>query len=360
MSTGVSSLSVGEIIHVQVAEKSGASRFILDAKNINLLVDSDFSLTKGEKLTVKVEQTSPNIVLRILNRDDVSSLMIRQHALNYQANSEALSDMFRMGREILNEKSLMALLSEKAKENIRNILKLMDASVLSVKSFQNPMFLKDYVSNLGLLLEYSLRKMIQGKIQTKDLKPEEGLKGILIKLSEQLQTQMMDGMFTGKEEGHKIDQLIKFAESSAKTIENHQLINISYRENSGNYVLQIPILCSEGIRTGELFIEIDKDGDRDAEGKKYNVIMFLNMDALGDVMVDASLKGNKITCLFKFDDPEAQNFFTSFLDNLKNNINGLGYDCGLLKCMTSKTINETREDYHRELFQDRCEINVHI
>jgi hypothetical protein len=263
-----------------------------------------------------------------------------------------------MGRDIFNQESLMELLPEKAKESIRNILKIMDALVFSPISMKNSLFVKDYISNLGLLLEYNIMKNVQEKGDMVKLNPEEGLKGLLIKLSEELRVQRMDGYFASKEELQKIAQLTKFTETSIKTIENQQMINISSEEGSGNYVLQIPILCPDGIRTGELFIETEKNGDDDTAGKRYHFVMFLNMDALGDIMVDASLTGNTLGCLFKFDDSEAQQFFSTFLDDLKNSIKVLGYECGFLNCMTSETIKETKDNYHRELFSDRCAINV--
>jgi hypothetical protein len=356
----LSTISVGETISVLIAEKSGTSRFMLTMKDRNYLADSDFPLTKGEIIMVKVEQLNPQIILRILNREDTSSLIINEYNRNYSANPEALKDMFKMGRDILSQESLMDLLPEKAKGSIRNILKIMDALVFSPMSLKNPLYIKDYISNLGLLLEYNLMKNIQKNGDIKNLKPEEGLKGFLIKLSEELRAQGMDGNVASKEDLQKIAQLTKFTETSIKTIENQQMINIPYKEGSGNYVLQIPILYPDGIRTGELFIETEKDGDGDTAGKRYHVVMFLNMDALGDIMVDASLAGNKLSCLFKFDDLEAQQFFSTFLGDLKNSIRMLGYECGFLNCITSKTLKETKEDYHRELFSDRCAINVLI
>jgi hypothetical protein len=356
----LSTISVGETIPVLIAEKSGSSRFMLTMKDRSYLADSDLPLTKGEKIMVKVEQLNPQIILRILNREGTSSLIINEYNRNYSANPEALRDMFRTGRDIFNQESLMELLPEKAKESIRSILKIMDVLVFSPISLKNPLFIKDYISNLGLLMESNLMKKIRDKRDITNLNAEEGLKGFLIKLSEELRAQRMDGNDVGKEDLQKIAQLTKFTETSIKTIENQQMINISYKEGSGNYVLQIPILYPDGIRTGELFIETEKDGDGDTPGKRYHVVMFLNMDALGDIMVDASLAGNKLGCLFKFDDPEAQQFFSAFLDDLKKSISMLGYEWGFLNCMTSETIKETIEDYHRELFSDRCAINVLI
>jgi hypothetical protein len=75
-------------------------------------------------------------------------------------------------------------------------------------------------------------------------------------------------------------------------------------------------------------------------------------------MVDASLAGNKFGCVFKLNDQEAQQFLSAFLDDLKNSIKTIGYECDYLTCMTSNIIKETQEDYHRELFSERCAINI--
>lgn len=360
ISTADSPFSVGDTIHALIAEKSGPSRFVLTMKDRSFLADSDLPLTKGEKLMVKVEQLKPQIILRILNREGSSSLIINEYTRNYRANPDALRDMFTMGRDVFNQKSLMELLPEKAKESIRNILKIMDASVFSQVSLKNPLFVKDYVSNLGLLLEYNLRKIIQEKRDTSNLRPEETLKGFLIKLSEELRSQLREDNVAGKEDVQKLTQLTKFTEASIKTIESQQMMNISSKVNDGNYVLQIPILFPDDIRTGELFIETEKDGDGEKGGERYHIVMFLNMDALGDIMVDASLVGNKLGCLFKFDNPEAQVFFSSFLGDLEKTISLRGYECSFLNCMTSETLRETKEEYHRELFSDRDAVNVFV
>jgi len=136
------------------------------------------------------------------------------------------------------------------------------------------------------------------------------------------------------------------------------MINISPRGSSDHYILQIPFLSPDGIRTGELIIETEQDSAADRTGKKYHVVMFLNMDALGDVMVDAALTGRKLTCLFRFTDGDAERFFSPLLEELKNNIHKVGYECGMLQCVTVETIGEIKEEYHRALFHDRCEINV--
>ena len=353
-------LSVGQVVEAIVAEKAGPSRFVLATKDNSFLANSDLPLNKGEKLMVRVEQLSPQIVLRAINRQEASSLIVAEYTSTYRSNPDALKDMFTIGKDILNQKSLIDLLPEKTKESIRNIIKIMDASVFSTATMKNPLFVKEYVSNLGLLLEYSLRKMIQEKGENGNPKPVETLKGLLMKLSEELKPQLMAENIAGKENAQKVAQLAKFTETAIKTIESQQVINVSYKTNDSSYVLQIPILFPEGIKTGELFIETEKEGEGGSAGKKYRVVMFLSMDALGEMMVDASLTGNKLGCVFKFDDPEAKAFFSAFVGDLEKAVNLLGYECNSMKCMSLEALTETKEYYHRELFSDRDAVNVFV
>jgi hypothetical protein len=353
-------LSVGQIVEAIVVEKAGHSRFVLTAKDYSFLANSDLPLGKGERLIVRVEQLNPQIILRAVNRQEVSSLIISEYKSTYRSNPDALREMFTMGRDVLNQKSLMDLLPGKAKEYIGNILKLMDASVFSPSSLKNPLFVKDYVSNLGLLLEYNLRKTVQEKGERGNPRSGETLKGLLMKLSEELRPQLGGDGIAGKEDVQKVAQLAKFTEASIKTIECQQMINVSYKTNDANYVLQIPILFPEEIKTGDLFIETEKDGGGGNAGKRYHVVMFLDMDALGEMMVDVSLAGNKLGCVFKFDDPEAKEFFSAFLGDLENAVSLLGYECNFLNCVSLETLKETREYYHRELFSDRDAVNVFV
>lgn len=353
-------LSVGQIVEAVVVEKAGPSRFVLTAKDYSFLANSDLPLGKGERLIVRVEQLNPQIILRAVNQQEVSSSIISEYINTYRSNPDALREMFTMGRDVLNQTSLMDLLPGKAKEYIGNILKLMDASVFSPSSLKNSLFVKDYVSNLGLLLEYNLRKTVQEKGERGNPRSGETLKGLLMKLSEELRPQLGGDGIAGKEDVQKVAQLAKFTEASIKTIECQQMINVSYKTNDANYLLQIPILFPEEMKTVDLFIETEKDGGGGNAGKRYHVVMLLDMDALGEMMVDVSLAGNKLGCVFKFDDPEAKEFFSAFLSDLENAASLLGYECNFLNCVLLETLKETREYYHRELFSDRDAVNVFV
>ena len=137
------------------------------------------------------------------------------------------------------------------------------------------------------------------------------------------------------------------------------MINIHLQENDSKYLLQIPLLFPDGVRTGEIFIEGRESGPG-GEGKdrKFHVVMFLSMDQLGDLVVVASLRGTKVACVFKFSDPGAQEFFSPYLAGLGDALHQIGYDCDSLTSRLTDDLPVLRQDYHREMFYDQDAINL--
>ena len=350
--------SVGDI-HTGTIEKAGPARFLLTIKNQSFLADSDLFLKAGDKLLVRVEQLQPQIVLRVVNRDGAPSSLMNDYMRLYMEKPEALMDIFRRGGEVFNQNLPSGLLPESAKDSIGSILRTIDSLIFSQRTVQNPFFIKDYAANLGFLLEYGLLRMLQERRERGRRQAQEGLKGAFLKLSEELQSLIKDGRSIGQEDAQKLTQLLKFAESSVKAIETGQIINIISQENDGRYVLQIPLLFPDGIRTGEIFIETGEKGKGgEREKNRYRVAIFLSMDALGDMMVDVTMTGVKIGCLFKFEDREAQDFFASLLPGLENALSLLGYDGEYLTCITDKSLSKAREECRNELLHNQDVINL--
>jgi hypothetical protein len=350
--------SVGNI-HVGIVEKAGPTRFLFTIKNQSFLADSDLSLEAGDKLLVKVEQLQPQIVLRVINREASSFSLINDYLKLYMANPDALMDIFIRSSSVFNQNLPKELLSGSLKESISNILKIIDSLIFSQETAQYSIFIKNYAANLGLLLEYGLLKMLQERREPGKQGAPEGLKGALIRLSEELQPLIKDGRPMGQEDAQKLTQLLKFVESSLKAIETRQMINIISQENNDRYALQIPLLFPDGIRMGEIFIETGEKGKGgEREKNSYRIAVFLSMDALGDMMADMTLKGARIACLFKFEDHEAENFFTSFLSELEDALHLLGYDCEYLTCITDKSLSKAWEECRRDLLYNQDIINL--
>ena len=356
MANSVLPLSLGEAVEAVVDAKTGTSSFLLNIKNGSLSAYSELPLSKGERLTVRVEQLQPQVVLSIVQRGgDRASAIMSSYAAYSSANPEALRDIFVIGRDILNETSLLATLPEGAKKIIGKIADIIDSLMLSGASGKDQFSLKNYLANLGMFLEFDLRQALEGKKDLKNLK-QESLKGLLQRLSVELK--VAQGRENSPDELKILARLAEFSEKTIKTIEGYQIINMQSATKEGEFFFQLPVVLQQEIRTADLFISGEKAKKGANGGNRYQVVMFLTLDALGEMMVDASLNGNRLGCVLKFADPAVGEFISGFTAELEKNIREIGFADVLLSCVHSDSIGKARSDCYQEVFFDRGAVNV--
>lgn len=352
-------LSLGEIVEAKVLERPSPTQYLLSIKNCQFIADGETPLPKSATLTMRVEQLHPQIVLRIMGQEVSPATLLTDYLRFYRANPDVLMEIFQKGPEVFNQQANRPWLPESAKEALSNIQKLLESLLVSPNSLKDPLFLKNYITNLGLLLENQWQDLAR---QAKPVKqrPADNLKSSLLKLSEELQVLLKKDSTLSSAELPKVQQLAKFTEAAAKAIETQQMINVLSQENDSKYLLQIPLFFPTGVRTGEIIIDAGK-GEKEKIGtkNKVHVVMFLNMDNLGDIMVDATLSHNRLSCVFKFADHAAQVYFSSLMDGLSAALRQAGYECDLLTCITGTDIWIDRQNYHREMFGEQDTVNLY-
>jgi len=354
-------VSAGDTLEATVVEKIGPSKYLISVNNSSLIADADLLLRAGEKLTVRVEQSVPPLLLRIVGRDAASVALFNEYLRFHRANPEGLLEIFRTGPEVLKREATSGPIPDATRAVLRSVAKIIDSLFCSPDSLKNPLFIKNYVSLLGLTLEGRWRDLLQQDKGAKNLPSSDNLKGLLLKLAEELRVLMKESGTADREELQKLVPLAKFTEASIRAIETQQVVNAGAPENDNRYLVQIPLLFPDGVRPGEIFIEAGKKGQGREDGKnRFRVVMFLSMDQLGDMMVDATLCDNRIGCLFKFSEPEAVDFFAPLLDGLGENLRQAGYECDFLTCMAAGDLAAARQECHRQMTSELDAINLYI
>lgn len=142
------------------------------------------------------------------------------------------------------------------------------------------------------------------------------------------------------------EKLEGFIRSSLKTIDSHQIINYMFQEYEGKYMFQIPLLFPENMGLAEIFINFrdQESQDKDHQGEK-SVLFLLNMDVLGDVVVEAKIKTKKIGCVLKCADKIVCDFIRPFLKDLGGRLTALGYEIDYLKCVIEKDTLKIKSEY---------------
>ena len=168
----------------------------------------------------------------------------------------------------------------------------------------------------------------------------------MTELSSDLHNLLMNKDSLDGEEKMALDSLSKYVDSSIKTIESQQIINIILQEAENKYLFQIPIVFPDGVRNGDIFVEYDRHSKKGGEKGRYRVIFFLSMDVLGDMIIDARLKGDKIDCIVKCADRDVCEFISSFLEELQESLLTLGCKIDIVKCIAEEDLVKERIDYY--------------
>ncbi len=351
-------LAIGEMAEAVVNEKDGDNRYLLTIKNRLLSAFSNIPLSRGEKLAVRVDQLHPQVKLSIVQPEDSSSAMINRYTSYSRANPDAMKEIFLQGMELFNDGDMLPSLPKAVREIGGKLSVLLNALIFSKNSGKEPVQtpLKGYLADIGVTLESALRQALEGKSDVKNVR-QDSLKALLQKFGDLLKIEQEKE--NSPETVKNLAKLVEFSEKAVKTIEGQQIINIQTGGREGNVFLQVPVALPNDVRVADLFINTEEeDGGGAGEGRRYNVSMFLDLDALGEMMAEASLFGNKLRCTLKFSDPATADFVSVFTGDLEKNIRQIGFGDVSLSCVHSDAIGRAKNECYRELFSDRETVNV--
>ena len=351
-------LSVGEVVEAEILENQHSGTVTVLLKNKRNTVQCNLPLKKGDKVAVKVSQLHPKVILRIVP----DGLFLTSGLMNclrfFRTHPRMLSSFFKEATAIFNPHNLGEIESFMGRDDIQRIMDMVTSLIFSRKSVQNPLFLKNFIHQFGYLFEKELSDALNHKsgrpLSIKNA--GQTLKAVLLKLSGRLEAQSANVNFPAAE---KLSEFVKFALTA---IETHQGLNYMLQEREGKYLFQIPIMFPENMGMAEIFV---KFADRESQGKRdqerKSVLICLDMDALGRIVVDTVIEKKKMGCTLKCNDQNVADFITPFLVKLAQKLEALGYKLDHLKCTVEKDNLQTEHAFEqmRPLFtQDKVDVMV--
>jgi hypothetical protein len=336
---------VGEIVEAEIVERQGERTFLISFKNRSILADSEIPLRVGEKRSVRVEQLSPRVLFRVLQNETSESLKFADFVKYISTNPTALLDLFMEGNGRFSPENLGELATLLGKEDIETLQKLIQSMTMSKGNLTDGFF-KDYISNLGYLMEKELGEALEKKFgRAKNIaRASANIKGLLSKISDKVDMLMMNARHPGAE------KLSQFINSSLKTIEAHQVVNVLLQENENEYMFHIPVLLPEQLGLAEIYVKFDDMDSKRGERKKQQKVLFLlNMDALGDIVVETTIDMNRMGCIVRCSCEEIRAFIVPFLRELEEKLVALGYDIAHLKCVTETDVSMIKRIAHERI-----------
>ncbi|MFA5183093.1 MAG: flagellar hook-length control protein FliK [Syntrophales bacterium] len=354
-------LSLGDTVEAAVVKSLPDNQYLLNIKNASVLADSQVQLTAGEKITVQVERLTPGILLRMTSTAQGEADVINKYLLLHRSNPAALGELFsKIGEIIINAKTLPPSLT-KIDSNLEKISQISEKILISGinRSYVNN--LTGYAKSLGLNMEYDLVKtLVQGSNIAKG-DDRTSVKGLFMDILNNLNAFMDDVSNLNDALLNHLKQLRTFTEESISSLETHQIINVLSRESDGPFILQLPFAFPEGVRMQNIYIEREKEKREEEGGKSpsFRMTIFLDLDQMGEITLDTRFQGKKIDCVFHCQNDDISNFISAYLEELKEILEGAGYDVGGLQCLVEDNVRLMRHEYlARQPFNNRLVLNL--
>lgn len=339
---------VGETLQATVLEKLADNKYLLAWKNMQTSATSGVPLNVGEKLLVKIDSLQPQIVLNIVgNKNQTSNAQINEKLLQWRANPESLLqviDKFSGLTKLFQSGELPPAIS---KSDIEKLIKLFDNIIFSPRTRNNPLFLKEFVSRIGLLQENSLRQLVADKVGKKIEKPQEdNLKILLQKLSSTVSDVLREKSELDAEIMAKLVNIASFTDDALNAIEVKQVINSVFQDSDNGLMLQVPVALAGGFRLADIFITPEgKDDQGEKKFSSCSVAIFLDLDVLGQIAVKANFRDGGIDCVIKCEREDVRNLIGDNLDELKNSLAKTGYRVGCIDCVQEEGLMQRREEF---------------
>lgn len=341
----LSLFSIGEEVLITVVQRISARQYLVNVKDRMILADSEAPLRAGNELRVRIDQQHPRMVLRILSESVAPKNIFTESLRLFRADPQGLLTNLIQTEGLLAQAVLNPRLSPLLHDDIRTLLQLIQALRYSQSSVGNRDYLRDYATELGMLMESDVKKTLltKGERGMRNAGTQCGVKGLLYRLAEELGALRRTDALPD-EIRPTLQQLQTAAEKTVKTIENQQILNVMLRETENTSMLQIPLLFPGGMKLAEVFIREDDHADSPSgKRRSFTAALLFDLDMLGQVLIELRVHDKKLACLFKCGKEAVQAFLVSHLPALLEKLLDLGYHVEQLTCVVEEDLEKQKQ-----------------
>jgi hypothetical protein len=337
-STSSFKLIKNEIVTGKVLRSFPLSQSLLIIKGKKVIAGTRVPLREGMMLSLKVEEVSPNIILKLLDTNINS-----RGAVNTSIILSAIKEnLWKSLCEGLNHDPLFG-------SDIKPFRQLMND--LSKRLFlkPGPDLLRKIIENSGFCWEAKLKNLI--------LRKTTGKRSI-----SKLATGDLKGI------GSKILSLMEGKQVLLKrflsVIENIQLLNHMGLEQDRKLFIPIPIQFPDGYFTvGQLLIQLNQKKKEDHEEERtknglLKISFLLELSNLGSLRSDLTIKGKEIYVKFILSKEEAKSIIQENLPTFIDTLQKKGFFVLLMECQVRSPEIVTQSLVKEIIKEEGCTISL--
>ncbi len=289
----------------------------IEIKGKEIQVRMNVPLKEGENILLRATKKGMNESFRIIKNETGNPLNIREgllRALGKSGPFENLTEILKFSESDIKDKDLNPEIISRLKSIIKEI---------SLKSGITDIdLLKTLVRKSGMSWENKLSNLLYNPKGMAE-KPAAFVENDLKALTMDFLAKFGDD----SEQGIRVRSFVE-------TLEQFQLLNSQTSEESGKYIMPIPIFGNEMFKFGQLLIDLNsKDGkNKGGKEKVLRVSFMLEMSNLGDLRADFSMLKKGITGAFGVETEEARRFIKNRIPQLERNLNKHEFQVHKIDC----------------------------
>jgi hypothetical protein len=283
-----------------------------------VVADTFLPLQPGSQLQLKVVQTDPTPVLKILEAAAPPSSGKTPGMINLSAGG----DPFGRLSQLLAPAGPLPDQSETDGSGLARLTRLI--GTLALKSAApDPALLARLIHNGGVGWEGKLlNAMSRNPVPALD------------KLRQMAAQDVKAAALQLLEEAAAGGQARVRVESFLEGLEALQTFNRHSADDAGRFILPLPVLWDEGLQFGQLLLDLNRDaGAHGPAGEKTTrVSLLLTLSRLGPLRADFSIRQKTVNGTFGVADAETALLVQNDLPRLARSLHGSGFSAGRIDC----------------------------
>ncbi|NLN59112.1 MAG: flagellar hook-length control protein FliK [Deltaproteobacteria bacterium] len=347
-SPGFPPMKPGENLEARITQKLDGNRVVVMLKGAPVTAEAVMPLQVGQTLQVQVESLQPRILLRVIPGDaGGEQALISGYLKAFRAAPLAMADLFQSAGVLFSPENLKTLPEGLLRDRSDALGRLIRTLIFSTETMKNPLFIRDFLTHSGLLLEHALRKAVLEKGP-----PPSGndLKSAMFRLSDEIRSWLAGRPDIRDGETGALLRLADFADRSVRHLETGQVLNVVSGERDSRFMVQIPFAFPHGPAMQDIFIEFGGRGDETEkeEGAPLRVVFFLNLEALGEMMIDLGVREREVTADLLCQNVDTSALVTAHLAELEESLQALGFQVMRMTCGVRDDVEAAKRDYLRD------------
>ena len=357
-----SSLREGQMLNGRVtavsSTGSGQNSYIVNINKQMVELSSNLILKQGQALALRVEQTTPKLILEILQQPNTG-----------QAITKPVNNILRelvpqqQGLQHLTAAMLQLAGNNKLPRDIEQALQQLSQALPRVGDMQNPSKLAEAIRNSGLFMESTIaagRNLPAGDLKllwlsllssaAQHQQASETLPRATLDIKEMTPLPFAHGVGVQQRISARTDsqpvksldilllRLFGLADSAVSRISLTQVTTAEAQQSGeARWKLEIPLMLpGQELCVAEFLIERetpDSGSEETPEAEAgWSVSLALDMPGLGPLMIRLSLKGEQLVARIHAEQTSTTQRITEHLDRLRARLTTQGLDVTRLSC----------------------------